>query len=66
MVRGLLGIRPAAPADEAAIRRLLARSARPCVRSWWWEEHLGAETFLLAFADDRLSARCWPCPTTAP
>ncbi|MBC7227458.1 MAG: GNAT family N-acetyltransferase [Thermoflexales bacterium] len=51
MVGSLLEIRPAVPADEATIRRLLARSARPCVRSWWWEDSLGAETFLLALAD---------------
>ncbi|MGB9777183.1 MAG: GNAT family N-acetyltransferase [Anaerolineae bacterium] len=51
MVRDLLEIRPTVPADEAAIRRLLSRSARPCVRSWWWEEWLGAETFLLALAN---------------
>ncbi len=51
MVCGHLQIRPAGPADEAAIRRLLARSARPSVRSGGWEEHLGAETFLLALAD---------------
>lgn len=51
MVSGPLEIRPAVPADEAAIRRLLSRSARPCVRSWWWEDSLGAETFLLALAD---------------
>jgi ribosomal-protein-alanine N-acetyltransferase len=51
MAWGLLEIRPAVPADEAAIRRLLGRNARPCVRSWWWEEYLGAETFLLALAD---------------
>ncbi len=48
---GHLEIRPAVPADEAAIRRLLSRSVRPCVHSGWWEEHLGAETFLLALAD---------------
>ncbi len=51
MARAHLQIRPAVPADEAAIRRLLARSARPSVRSWWWEDCLGAETFLLALAD---------------
>ncbi|MFN3763594.1 MAG: GNAT family N-acetyltransferase [Anaerolineae bacterium] len=51
MVSSLLAIRPAVPADEAAIRRLLARSARPSVRSWWWEDGLGTETFLLALAD---------------
>ena len=66
MVRGLLEIRPAVPADEAAIRRLLARSARPCVRSWWWEEYLGAETFLLAFADDRLVGALLALPDDSP
>lgn len=53
MIRGPLEIRPAVPADAAAIRRLLARSARPCVRAEGWEEHLGAETFLLAAAEGR-------------
>jgi hypothetical protein len=66
MVRARLEIRPAVPADEAAIRRLLARSARPCVRSWWWEEHLGAETFLLAFADDRLVGALLALPDDSP
>jgi ribosomal-protein-alanine N-acetyltransferase len=66
MVRGLLEIRPAVPADEAAIRRLLARSARPCVRSWWWEEYLGAETFLLAFADDQLVGALLALPDDSP
>ncbi len=51
MVRGHLEVRPAVPADEAIIRRLLARSARPCVRSWGWENYLGAETFLLTLTD---------------
>ncbi len=51
MVCGHLQIRPAVPADEAVIRRLLTRSARPCVRSWWWEDYLGAATFLLTLAD---------------
>lgn len=66
MVRGRLEIRPAVPADEAAIRRLLARSARPCVRSGWWEESLGTETFLLAFADDRLVGALLALPDDGP
>lgn len=66
MIRGHLEIRPAVPADEAAIRRLLARSARPCVRSWWWEEYLGAETFLLAFAEDRLVGALLALPDDSP
>ncbi len=45
-------IRRAVPADEEIIRRLLARSRRPCVCSWWWEEALGAETFLLALVEE--------------
>lgn len=46
-----LEVRRAVPADEEAIRRLLIRSRRPYVCSWWWEEVLGAETFLLALVE---------------
>jgi|GEM_PF-213346 len=63
---GPLRVRPAVPADEAAIRRLLARRARPCVRAWWWEEYLGAETFLLAFADDQLVGALLALPDDSP
>lgn len=66
MVRGHLEIRTAVPVDEAAIRRLLACSARPCVRSGWWEEYLGAETFLLAFADDGLVGALLALPDDGP
>ncbi|MCX7854664.1 MAG: GNAT family N-acetyltransferase, partial [Anaerolineae bacterium] len=66
MVSGLLEIRPAVRADEAAIRRLLARSARPCVRSWWWEEHLGTETFLLALTDGYLVGALLALPDDSP
>lgn len=66
MVGGLLEIRPAVQADEAAIRRLLSRSARPCVRSWWWEEHLGTETFLLALADGYLVGALLALPDDSP
>ncbi|MCS7178632.1 MAG: GNAT family N-acetyltransferase [Anaerolineae bacterium] len=66
MVRGLLEIRPAVRADEAAIRRLLDRSARPCVRSWWWEEHLGTETFLLTLADGYLVGALLALPDDSP
>lgn len=66
MVSGPLEIRPAVPADKAAIQRLLARSARPCVRSGQWEECLGAETFLLALAGGYLVGALLALPDDNP
>jgi len=45
--------RVAQPADEPAIRHLLAHAIRPAVRAWWWEEHLGQDVFILALVGGR-------------
>lgn len=45
-----LSVRPAVPADEAAIRALLFRASRTPVTDWPWAAHLGEEGFLLALS----------------
>ncbi len=40
-------VRTALPKDRATIEDLCQHSSRTTARLWWWEEHLGAETFVV-------------------
>lgn len=61
-----LQTRTALRADEPAIRHLLAHALRPSVRSWWWEEHLGQEVFLVSLSAGRLAGALLACPDVGP
>jgi ribosomal protein S18 acetylase RimI-like enzyme len=49
--RGEITTRIAMPTDEPAIIRLLRDAPRMMLRTRWWEEYLGDDTFLLTLAD---------------
>ena len=49
----MIETRVAISADEGAIQRMLKQATRLPIQNWYWEDHLGQETFQLALVDGR-------------